>query len=92
MQLNLHQWKCLKGYNDTQKQRHLLSNITLEGISITGILHFLIAQLLYNKYHHFVELVPYTLKQLGVKYFLSEKICQDPLEKYFDCQRQLAEV
>lgn len=36
----------------------------------------------------FVELVPYILKQPGVKYFLSEKICQDSLEKFFGCQRQ----
>lgn len=35
-----------------------------------------------------MELVPYILKQPGVKYFLSEKICQDPLEKFFGCQRQ----
>ena len=35
-----------------------------------------------------MELVPYILKQPGVKYFLSEKICQDPLEQYFSCQRQ----
>lgn len=35
-----------------------------------------------------MELVPYILSQPGVKYFLSEKICQDPLEKYFGCQRQ----
>ena len=36
----------------------------------------------------FVELVPYILKQPGVKYFLSDKICQDPLEKILSCQRQ----
>ena len=35
-----------------------------------------------------MELVLYILKQPGVKYFLSEKICQDPLEKFFGCQRQ----
>jgi len=36
----------------------------------------------------FVELVPLILSQPGVKYFLSEKLCQDPLEKLFGCLRQ----
>jgi len=35
-----------------------------------------------------VELVPIILSQPGVKYFLSEKLCQDPLEKLFGCLRQ----
>lgn len=36
----------------------------------------------------FVELVPFIFKIPGVKSFLSERISQDPLEKYFGCQRQ----
>ena len=35
----------------------------------------------------FVELTKYLLKQDGVKYFLSEKLCQDPLESFFGKQR-----
>ena len=35
-----------------------------------------------------MELVPYILCQPGVKYFLSEKICQDTLEQFFGCQWQ----
>ena len=40
----------------------------------------------------FVELVPIILSQPGVEYFLSEKICQDPLEKFFGCLRQRGRV
>ena len=36
----------------------------------------------------FVELVCYLFSLPDVKVFLSEKICQDPLEKLFGCQRQ----
>ena len=36
----------------------------------------------------FVELVRYLFSSPDVKVFLSEKICQDPLEKFFGCQRQ----
>ena len=36
----------------------------------------------------FVELVKYILQIPGVKFFLSERISQDPLENFFGCQRQ----
>ncbi len=36
----------------------------------------------------FVELVRYIFTIEGVKVFLSEKLSQDPLEKFFGCQRQ----
>jgi len=36
----------------------------------------------------FVELIPIILSQPGVTFFLSEKLCQDPLEKFFGLQRQ----
>ena len=36
----------------------------------------------------FVELVPIILSQPGVTFFLSEKLCQDQLEKFFGLQRQ----
>lgn len=35
-----------------------------------------------------MELVPYILKIPGVNFFLSERLSQDPLEKFFGCQRQ----
>ena len=40
----------------------------------------------------FLELVPYLFKIPGVKVFLSEKLCQDPLEKFFGRQRQRGRV
>ena len=36
----------------------------------------------------FVELVRHLFTVPGVKTFLSQRICQDPLEKFFGCQRQ----
>lgn len=36
----------------------------------------------------FKELLPFLLSIPGVEYFLSEKLSQDPLEKFFGCQRQ----
>ena len=36
----------------------------------------------------FVELVQYIFSLPDVKVFLSEKLCQHPLEKIFGCQRQ----
>ena len=38
--------------------------------------------------HSFLELLPYLFTIPGVKSFLSERISQDPLEKYFGRQRQ----
>ena len=40
----------------------------------------------------FVELVKYLFTIPGVKAFLSEKISQDPIEKFFGCQRQRGRV
>ena len=36
----------------------------------------------------FVDLVRYIFTIPGVKSFLSRRICQDPIEKFFSCQRQ----
>ena len=36
----------------------------------------------------FLELLPYLFSIEGVNSFLSEKLSQDPLEKFFGCQRQ----
>jgi hypothetical protein len=38
--------------------------------------------------YSFIDLVQYLFKIPGIKSFLSEKLCQDPLEKYFGEQRQ----
>ena len=39
-----------------------------------------------------VDLVQYLFTVPGVKSFLSRQICQDPIEKFFDCQRQKKSV
>ena len=36
----------------------------------------------------FVDLVKYVFTLPDVKVFLSQRICQDPLENFFGCQRQ----
>ena len=36
----------------------------------------------------FIELVKYVFTIPGVTSLLSEKLCQDPLKKFFGCQRQ----
>ena len=42
--------------------------------------------------HSFVDLVRYLFTIPGVRSFLSERISQDPLEKFFGCQRQRGRV
>lgn len=37
----------------------------------------------------FLELIPLLFKIPGVTCFLTEKLSQDPLEKFFGCQRQM---
>ena len=37
----------------------------------------------------FLELLPQLFSIEGMKSFLSEKVSQDPLEKFFGCQRQV---
>ena len=43
---------------------------------------------LFSTAHSFIDLIQYIFTIPGVKSFLSEKISQDPLEKYFGRQRQ----
>ena len=42
--------------------------------------------------HSFVDLVRYLFTVPGVKSFLSERISQDPIEKFFGCRRQRGRV
>ncbi len=79
----------------------LISAETLLGLKMTGI-HFgvlelspIIIVLFFSPcvlVHSFLELVPYLFTIPGVSAFLSEKLCQDPLEKFFGCQRQRGRV
>ena len=43
--------------------------------------------ILYNVVNSMVEIIPFLLKVKGVKYVLTEKFCQDPLESFFGKQR-----
>ena len=42
----------------------------------------------YLKFSSFLGLIPYLFSFEGVSCFLSEKLSQDPLEKFFGCQCQ----
>ena len=66
-----------------------LSDITDRGIRITG--NLLLTYTYLSKYFtvsSFLELIPYLFSIEGVSSFLSEKLNQDPIEKFFGCQRQ----
>eukprot|EP00731_Ephydatia_muelleri_P006390 Em0003g638a len=66
--------KAREGFNNDEKKKMHLSPQTLLGLRIT--------------IYSFVELVQYLFTLDGVESFLSQKISQDPLEKFFGCQRQ----
>lgn len=57
-----------------------MTGIIIILLSLFGIMFSLLV-------HSFVELTNYLLDQPGVFYFLSEKLCQDPLESFFGKQR-----
>ena len=70
-----------------------LSDATLEGLRMTGklaVIHRHIqcipnfSLILVNA---FVEMTEYLLKHEGVKFLLSERFCQDPVEEFFGNQR-----
>ena len=52
------------------------------------ILHILMSFSFFYTVHSFISLIRYIFTIPGVKVFLSSKICQDPVEKFFGCQRQ----
>ena len=72
----------------------LLSPETLEGLRMTGNYNFYTTCMLHIPIHFFfyyvvkavVELVRFLLSLPGVKYVLTEKFCQDPLESFFGQQ------
>ena len=67
----------------------ILSDITLNEIRMTGMSHllaFVVSHIIAAK--SFMELILYLFQIEGVTCFLSEKLSQDALEKFFGCQRQ----
>jgi len=83
--------KTTKGFNSKAKDMMVLAHETRQGIEVTGVLHILVCLILLSfsfAVKSFVELVRFIFKIPGVKFFLSERISQDPLENFFGCQRQ----
>ena len=83
------------GFSKAEKKRMLLSAETLLGIRMTGdnntaVISVKLYLLMKDFFtvQSFVALVRYLFTLPGVKVFLSECLCQDPLEKFFGCQRQ----
>ena len=70
------------GFNDKEKKSMMLSRITEKGMRMKSMLIdcFVVSS--------FLELVPRIFRIDGVTSFLSEKLSQDPLEKFFGVQRQ----
>ena len=70
----------------------LLSQETITGLLMTSHCYHHhsnnVLFVFFTKAQSFIELVPYLFSLSGVKSFLSQRICQDPLELYFGCQRQ----
>jgi hypothetical protein len=97
----LDQWEeCVhrrdpKQFTTSQKKRMLLSQETMDGIRMTSMFSSCMLSgcipmmLMKISAKSFVGLVRYLFTVPGVKYFLSRNICQDPLEKFFGCQRQV---
>lgn len=79
------------GYTDSEKKAMMLSTETQTAIKILGTTAFSYALkcLIYVfLVSSFLELLPTLFEIQGVSCFLSEKLSQDPLEKFFGCQRQ----
>lgn len=83
--------------SEEDQQKMLLSRETRTGISMTSTMNLSVVRDNYYNFFYiavksFIELVKCIFQEKGVKFFLSEHICQDPLEKFFGCQRQRGAV
>lgn len=83
-----------EGFTKEEKNLMLLSHETRLGLRITGEDN-LIYMYVYDAYmnfsflvHSFIELVKYLLSIPEVSVFISNKLSQDPIEKFFGQQRQ----
>ncbi len=94
----LDDWKeQIESRNDLdeyEKERRQISRETLEGIHITGTCNTLQKSLiiLYILVYSFIDLIEDLFADIQVTSFLSQRIQQDPLEKYFGKQRQRGRV
>ena len=87
-----------EGFTDVQKKRMLLSDQTRLGLRMTGKYTKSVQPYVKYAVHSshialsFIGLVEYLFSLPEVKKnkvaFLSNNICQDPIEQFFGCQRQ----
>ena len=75
-----------EGFKNSQKKMMLLSQQTRQGLRMTGANAFI--NNFYFMVRSFVELVQYLFSLNDVTVFLSNRLCHDPLEKFFGQQRQ----
>lgn len=92
----LKQWEASvaerEGFSAAEKAKMLLSRETLQGLKFTGI-YFLFTKssILYwclSPVKSLIELQAHLFSLPGVKFFLTSRVNQDPLEKFFGLQRQ----
>ena len=79
-----------KGFPSEKKKMMFMPVETRKGIEVTGNKIYTKLLCLNDFYivNSFVKIVQYLLTVPGVKCFLSSRLSQDPLEKFFGCQRQ----
>ena len=80
------------GFTAAEQKKMRLSDETLEGLRVTGIVIIMYSRKLIllatiSTVKSFVEMAKFLLKQPDVKFLLSERFCQDPLEAFFGHQR-----
>ena len=82
------------GFNKNEKKMMMLPQETLDGINITGTYHLYLFNYSCTNFlvSSFCEFIQYIFSIPGVACFLSCKINQDPLEKFFGVQRQAGHV
>ena len=71
------------------KKMMLMPDETRQGIEVTGnkFIPLLIKWFVTHIVKSFVKIVEYLFSVPGVKSFMSSQLSQDPLEKFFGCQR-----
>ena len=77
-----------EGFTKSERNMMLLSHETREGLKLTGVTLIISFYAVVYQLTSFVELVQYLFTMPGVSLFLSNRICQDPLENFFGQQRQ----
>ena len=89
----LDEWEAsAQAAENAEKNKLCISRETLEGLRMTGLCTGFVkvwplSIIFFNVVMSMVELIPFPLRIKGVKYVLTEKFCQDPLESFFGKQR-----